>query len=170
MVGFDPGQNIGLIKRLDLAYKVVECGLLLLGTSWLWNLSSKNTQRISGQVHEGRLRYLHETEDLTNEDLASVEPQTFNVGVLLTEIAIAQPVLHIRKHESTSGSELHLVMASLHNYSLKRRSLPADQVVERVNNHMGHGYSKAVEFCLQQSQMRKSTTWQVDKVSREWKV
>lgn len=117
-------------ERLDLAYKVVECGLLLLGTSWLWNLSSKNIQRISGQVHGGRLRYLHETEDLTNEDLASVEPQTFNVGVLLTEIAIAQPVLHIRKHESTSGSELHLVMASLHNYSLKRRSLPADQVVE----------------------------------------
>lgn len=35
---------------------------------------------------------------------------------------------------------------------------------------MGHGYSKAVEFCLQQSQMRKSTNWQVDRVSREWKV
>lgn len=169
-------ERFPLRERLDLAYNVAECGLLLLGTSWLSNLSSKNIQRFSGpgreprQGRERHRRFLLETKDLNNEDLASVEPQTFNVGVLLTEIAIAQPVLYIKKYESTLGSELHLVMASLHNYSLKRRSLPAHKVVERVNNHMGQGYSRAVEFCLQQSQIRKSTAWQKDNVSREWKV
>lgn len=148
----------------------MECGLLLLGTPWLSNLSSKNIQRISGPGREERRRFLLETEDLTPEDLASVEPQTFNVGVLLTEIATAQPVLRIRKHESRSGSELHLVMTSLLNFSLKPRSLPADKVVERVKNEMGQRYSNAVEFCLQQSQKRKSTAWQKIGETREWKV
>lgn len=164
-------ERFPLRERLDLAYNIVECGLLLLGTSWLSNLSSKNIQRISVPGRERRRRFLLETEDLTNKDLTSVEPQTFNVGVLLTEIATAQRVLRIRKYESKSGSELHLVMASLLNLSLTPRSLPADKVVERVKNEMGQKYSSAVDFCLQQSQKRKSTAWEeVLKETREWKV
>lgn len=160
-------ERFPLSERLDLAYNIVECGLLLLGTSWLSNLSSKKIQRISVPGREQHRRFLLETEDLTNEDLTPVEPQTFKVGVLLTEIATAQPVLRIRKH----GSELHLVMASLLNSSLTPRSLPADKAVERVKNEMGQKYSSAVEFCLQQSQKRKSTAWEeVLKETREWKV
>lgn len=167
---FESHEHFPLSERLDLAYNIVECGLLLLGTSWLSNLSSKKIQRISRTDREQRRRFILETGDFTNEDLASVEPQIFNVGVLLTEIAIGQPVLRIKKYETTSGSELHLVMASLLNFSLNSRSLPANQVVDRVNKSMGQRYSRAVEFCLQQSPIRKRPSWRGFGDSHEWNV
>ena len=156
----DSHEKFPVRERLELAYKVAECGLLLLGTSWLSNISSKKVQRISRPGQGQRRRYILEAGRSDNNDLDSVEPQTFNVGVLLTEIAAAQPVLCIMRFETGDHKvELDLVMNSLRDGVVEQRKFRAAQVVNRVDEHMGQRYSEAVEFCLQQSQKYKRPEW-----------
>ncbi|MCJ1243287.1 hypothetical protein MMC30_000484 [Trapelia coarctata] len=155
----DSHEKFPVRERLELAYKVAECGLLLLGTSWLANISSKRVQRVSRPGPDQRRRYILEAGRETNE-LDSVEPQTFNVGVLLTEIATAQPVLRIMRFEMGNRNvELDLVMSSLRDGVVEQRKFRAAQVIKRVDEHMGQRYSEAVEFCLQQSQKYKRPEW-----------
>lgn len=156
----DSHEKFPVRERLELAYKVAECGLLLLGTSWLSNISSKKVQRISRPGQGQRRRYILEAGRPETNELDSVEPQTFNVGVLLTEIATAQPVLRIMRFEmSDRNVELDLVMNSLRDGVVEQRKFPPAQVVKRVDEHMGQRYSEAVEFCLQQSQKYKRPEW-----------
>ncbi|MCJ1228942.1 hypothetical protein MMC12_005606 [Toensbergia leucococca] len=138
-------EQFPLSERLDLAYKIVECGLLLLGTSWFSNLSSKRIQRISRPGIGQRRRFLLETGNSESEELTSVEPQTFSIGVLLTEIAIAQSVIRITKFKGDDGIELDLVMAILRGRTQECRPLPAAEVITRVDQNMGQRYSRAVE-------------------------
>ena len=155
----DSHEKFPVRERLELAYKVAECGLLLLGTSWLANISSKRVQRVSRPGTDQRRRYILEAGRETH-DLDLVEPQTFNVGVLLTEIATAQPVLRIMRFEMVDHSvELDLVMNSLRDSVVEQRKFRAAQVVKRVDEHMGQHYGEAVEFCLQQSQKYKRPEW-----------
>lgn len=156
----DSHEKFPVRERLELAYKVAECGLLLLGTSWLSNISSKKVQRISRPGQGQRRRYILEAGRPETNELDSVEPQTFNVGVLLTEIATAQPVLRIMRFEmSDRNVELDLVMNSLRDGVVEQRKFPPAQVVKRVDEHMGQRYSEAVEFCLQQSHKYKRPEW-----------
>ncbi|MCJ1401480.1 hypothetical protein MMC11_004694 [Xylographa trunciseda] len=146
-------------ERLDLAYRVAEYGLLLLGTSWLSNISSKKIQRIYRPARGHRRRYLMEAELSGAKHLSSVEPQTFLIGVLLTEIAAAQPILDIIRYEEPSGFEYDFVMAALRNGSVEKRKLRAYQVTQRVEESLGQRFSEAVEFCLQQSVKYRRPEW-----------
>ena len=146
-------------ERLDLAFRVAECGLILLGTSWLSNISSKKIRRIYRPARGHRRRYVMEAELSGDNRLSSVEPQTFLVGVLLTEIAAAQPILDIVKYEMPSGVEYDFVMASLRNGSIEKRKLRAYQVTRRVEESLGQCFSEAVEFCLQQSAKYRRPEW-----------
>lgn len=156
----DSHERFPVRERLELAYKVAECTLLLLGTSWLSNISRKKIRRTPRLGQGQRWRYFLEAGRPEINEFDSVEPQTFNVGVLLTEIATAQPVLRIMRFEmSDRNVELDLVMSSLRDGVAAQRKFPPAQVVKRVDEHMGQRYSEAVEFCLQQSQKYKRPEW-----------
>lgn len=169
-------EQFPISERLDLTYNIVECGLLLLGTSWLSNLRSKKIQRFSRRDREPRRRFILETGSFSRDELESEEPQIFNVGIILTEIAIAQPIRGVRRDITEFGSQLKFIMAPLRNSRnlfqnlLNYNSMPANQVVDRVNQQMGWRYSKFVEFCLQQSQGPVRRRWDDDIRSSTWAV
>lgn len=151
MTSAEAHEQFPLRERLNLAFKVAECGLLLLGTSWLSTLSSRNIKRLSRPDWTSRRRFLLEAGLTTENDFSSVEPQTFSIGVLLAEIATGQAVERIRPYQDGSGVKLDLMMAYLRHGSEERRAFPAEDVVRRVDQHAGAAYGRAVEFCLQQS-------------------
>ena len=150
-------EHFPLRERLNLAFKVAECGLLLLGTSWLSTLSSRKIKRVSRPDWTTRRRFLLEAGLTTENDFSSVEPQTFSIGVLLAEIATGQAVERIIPYQDGSSVKLDLMMAYLRHGSEERRAFPAEDVVRRVDQHAGAAYGRAVEFCLQQSLRTKRT-------------
>ena len=118
--------------KVQLAFKVVECGLYLLGTPWLASLSSKRLQRMKTK---GRTPFVLEVQTLDLEDLYFEDPnalseqsQLFSIGVVLVEIALSDE----RNPANIQDPELR-----------KSKILP---LVERS---MGSLYSGATAFCLQ---------------------
>jgi hypothetical protein len=131
-------------RKAELAFRIVENGLFLLGTSWLSYLDSSHIQR--GDC--GRF-LLGTTAPLADNELKYIEPQTFHIGTLLAEIALSVPIDGIRR----VGDDIDLVITSSYKGAEAQRSLPAKDVVTlvREESDMGFKYAKAVEFCLQQS-------------------
>ena len=118
--------------KVQLAFKVVECGLYLLGTPWLASLSSKRLRRLKTK---GRTPFVLEIQTLDLEDLYFEDPnalsehsQLFSIGVILVEIALSDE----RNPANIQDPELR-----------KSKILP---LVERS---MGSLYSGAAAFCLQ---------------------
>lgn len=118
--------------KVHLAFKVVECGLYLLGTPWLASLSSKRLRRVKTN---GRTHFVLEVQTLDLEDLYFEDPkalsehsQLFSIGVVLVEIALSDE----RNPANIRDPELR-----------KSKILP---LVERS---MGSLYSGATAFCLQ---------------------
>lgn len=127
-------RPLSLLRRIELAFKLVECGFYLLGTPWLASLSSKRLRRVETN---GRKQFVLEVQTLELEDLYSEDPralsepsQLFSIGVLLVEIALSDP---------DQSDPVKIQDPELR----KSKILP---LVERA---MGSLYSKATAFCLQ---------------------
>ena len=123
-------------SKVELAYKLVECGFFLLGTPWFASLSSQNLLRLKNTKKKYH-SFCLEAQTLDLEDLLHEDPgaltetsQLFRLGILLMEIALDKPDLHSRTEES-------------------------DQEANRISNlplveqTMGIQYCKATAFCLQ---------------------
>ena len=105
--------------RVRLAFKVVECGLYLLGTPWLASLSSKRLRRVKS--HKGA-PFVLEIQSLDLEDLYFEDPdalsersQLFSIGVVLVEIALSDEMnpLNIRDPDLRNSKILPLVERSM---------------------------------------------------------
>ena len=120
---------------VELAFKLAECGLYLLGTPWLASLSSQRVRRLGLGQH--RHPFVLEIRTLDIEDLAFEDPealtettQLFKIGFLLMEIA-----LNKNGHSNASwGQGPYMEIA---------KRLPL------VEQSMGSEYCKATAFCLQ---------------------
>jgi hypothetical protein len=134
-------------ERLNLAFKVAECGLLLIGTSWLSSIDSRNVQRLSDPSWCVKRRFILELNIAENGHLFNVEPNVFRIGVLLAEIAMGQAVDRIVAYSASHGTELDLVIAMQRDDELEMRSVPAIEIEHRVVQVMGPAYGKAVAFC-----------------------
>jgi hypothetical protein len=156
--------------KIGLAFKIVESGLYLLGTSWLSYLDSNHI--LKGDCG----RYLLGTSQSTAfNELDQIEPQTFHIGTLLTEIALCRPIDGIDKREGPLGDEWNLVM-TLPTYG--QRSIPAPEIVLLLKGQggipgytvgeMGEKYAEAVNFCLQQSGELRQDVWQKDWRVDDW--
>jgi hypothetical protein len=146
-------------ERLNLAFKVAECGLLLIGTSWLSSIDSRNVQRLSDPSWCVKRRFILELNIAENGHLFNVEPNVFRIGVLLAEIAMGQAVDRIVAYSASHGTELDLVIAMQRDDELEMRSVPAIEIEHRVVQVMGPAYGKAVAFCLQQSLEARGKPW-----------
>lgn len=135
-------EHLSKCTKVELAFKVVEAGFILLGTPWFASLSSSNLlwlKRAKNTHHSLCL----ETMTLDLEDLLYNDPgalaetsQIFRLGVLLMEIALDTSDLSSRS--DGTDSEVHRI-----------HQLPL------VEQSMGEQYCRAVAFCLQYRHSRK---------------
>ena len=135
-------QTLPFSARIDLAFKLVECALFLLGTPWLASLNSKRLQRIN--MKDGRQPYVLEVQTLDLEELSFEDPealaepsQLFRIGVLLVEIALSNP-----EHSVPTGTQ--------------ELDLRTSKMLTLVQQSMGPQYCKATAFCLRD---RRSTSY-----------
>ena len=135
-------ELLSISARIELAYKVIECGFFLLGTPWFASLSSRNLLRLKNTEKAHDMFYLG-TQTLDLEDLLYEDPtalaetsQLFRLGVLLMEIALGKPILY-------SGSD--------------ETSQEADRISKLpfIEKSMGSSYCRATAFCLQYRQSGK---------------
>lgn len=144
-------------ERLDLAYKVVESGLLLLNTPWLSALGCKTITRfkISGEVPKYVLGITGGTQDCPQQRLPEgiypLNPHIFAIGVLLVELALGATV---------SGVEIYSSRVCLAILGLTEHRLSSLQrAVRQVRNECGDSYAEAVEFCLQDPITAPNDKW-----------
>lgn len=126
-------DQLSIKVKVDLAFKLVECGLYLLGTPWLAKLDSNTLKRVEG----GKQPFVLKIQTLNVDDLAFDDPdalaesaQLFRIGVILMELALGTP-----DHEDESMIQ--------DPYLARSRMLPL------VHQSMGSQYCKATAFCLQ---------------------
>ena len=143
-------------ERLELAYRVVETGLILFGTSWLSVLSSTTLMRL--KANQQPPRYIVDINDKYTLTRTRLEHQKrdlhlyiFTIGISLVEIALQMMVQDLRPLES--GLEL-LVGGS---EGVKWRS--PSHVASLVRGNFGTAYSEAVEFCLQDPVLASNRLW-----------
>ena len=150
-------NHISIAERLDLAYNIVESGLLLLGTPWLSGLDSKKIARlkISGEVPKYVLGVTNDIRDCLQQKLPKeihkLNLHIFAIGVLLVELALGEAVSHIEILQST----LCLVKIE----STKYRLSSSERAVRQVRDKLGASYAEAVEFCLQDPTRAPNRTW-----------
>ena len=128
----EPERPLSQEAKVGLAFKVVECGLYLLGTPWLASLSSKRLQRMKTQK---RTSFVLEVQTLDLEDLYFEDPnalsehtQLFSVGVVLAEIALND---------------------KMNPANIQDPELRKSKILPLVERSMGSLYSGATAFCLQ---------------------
>ena len=134
-------QTLPFTARIELAFKVVECALYLLGTPWLASLNIKRLRRMD--IKEGRRPFVLEVQTLDLEELIFEDPealtepsQLFRIGVLLVEIALGNP-------EHSAPTEI------------QEPGLRTSKMLTLVQQSMGAQYCKATAFCLRD---RRSTS------------
>lgn len=132
--------RLSLSARLELAYKLVECGFYLLGTPWLASLSSKRLRKMETSDHQPY--YILEIQTLDLDDLFFEDPealsehsQLFRIGLLLLEIALSNPDYSFPVTSSDSGPS-------------------TSQLLPLVEQAMGSQYCKATAFCLESGRSR----------------
>jgi hypothetical protein len=152
-------ERFYLQDQMSLIVKVIQSGLLLLGTSWLSDLTSKNIQRISDDSSDETSRLLLNATESPFDVVTTVEPQTFKVGVIMAEIALALPIERIKPQQTATGTQLDFVINLSKNDIPNTEALTADQIVYDVYRQMGKVYSNAVDFCLQQSKRSRRPDW-----------
>ena len=117
--------------RIQLAFKVVECGFYLLGIPWLASLSSKRFRRLINM--EGS-PFVLEVQTLDLEDLYFEDPdalsehsQLFSIGIILVEIALSD---------------------ERYPYNIRDPDLRKSKILPLVERFLGSLYSGATAFCL----------------------
>lgn len=134
-------QTLSYPARIELAFKLVECALYLLGTPWLASLDSKRVRRMNRK--DGRRPYVLTVQTLDLEELSFEDPealtepsQLFRIGVLLVQIALGNP-------EHSAPTEI------------EELGLSTSKMLTLVQQSMGSQYCKAAAFCLRD---RRSTS------------
>lgn len=127
-------RTLPFSARIELAFKLVECALYLLGTPWLASLNSQRLRRMD--IKDGRQPYVLEVQTLDLDELSFEDPvalaessQLFRIGVLLVEIALNNPE--------------HSVPTEIEELDLR-----TSKMLTLVQQSMGPQYCKATAFCL----------------------
>ena len=137
-----PEEHFSVGAKVELAYKIIESGLFLLGTPWLSLLNSQNILRLK-DIDGRRPSFVLEVQtfglvDLLFDDSEAISEakQLYHIGILLMEIALDGP--SGSQNEKDSSRSNHLLS-----------QLP---LVEQI---MGAQYCKATAFCLQHRQPKQ---------------
>ena len=147
----EPALYFPLSQRVKLAYKLIQCGLLISGTSWLSKLENKILKR-TPQGQNGDYHFLLELScdaEVSNEEtFAEISQHLFAVGVLLVELGLGQP---IRTVIWDNGRTLYpgFIMLTPGEGS-SPESLASRRWQSQLTTYMGDDYTKATKYCLAQ--------------------
>ncbi|KAL8771421.1 MAG: hypothetical protein Q9209_003089 [Squamulea sp. 1 TL-2023] len=134
-----PRETLSIRARTELAFRLVESTLNLLGTPWLSSLDSTNLRRLGTANGSSMLRMpTSNLEDLTFDDPAALNEvsELVGLGIFLIEIAIG-----MEGHPETRevGFDEHYGSLDFRRFD----KLPQDEKA------MGLQYCKNTAFCLQ---------------------
>lgn len=152
-------NRMSLAERLDLAYRVVESGLLLIGTPWLSALGSTTITclKISGEVPRYVLGIKEGAQDCPQqrlpEGIGKINLHIFAIGIVLVELALGAIVSHVEIHEST------VCLVKIEIESAGQRLSSLHRTARQVRSELGDLYAEAVEFCLQDPLRAPNRTW-----------
>ena len=139
-------------QRIKLAYKLIQCGLLISGTPWLSSLENKIVKRTPKRGNDDYhfiLDLSREAEASDEGTLSAISQHLFAVGILLVELGLGRivtrpmwarenralyPDLMIRSPRSDPGS----------NESTMKS--PRWQLL--LTKHMGDDFTLAAKYCL----------------------
>ncbi|KAL8789924.1 MAG: hypothetical protein Q9195_006585 [Heterodermia aff. obscurata] len=142
----EPALYFPRSQRVKLAYKLIQCGLLISGTSWLAKLENKILKR-TPRGQNGDYHFLLELScdgEMANEEtLAAISQHLFAVGVLLVELGLGQPV------KSATWENNWTLYPDFETYTLPA-SLRYEQWQAQLTTHMGDDYTNATKYCLVQ--------------------
>lgn len=145
-IGEEPALYFPRSQRVKLAYKLIQCGLLISGTSWFSKLENKILKR-TPRGKNGDYHFLLELScdgETSNEGtFAAISQHLFAVGVLLVELALGQPV---KSATWESGWPLY---PGFETFSLPA-NLRYEQWQTQLTTHMGDDYTNATKYCLVQ--------------------
>ena len=144
--------NISDKERFELAFKVIQSGLLLLGTYSLSHLNSLTITRLHGL--DRTCRYLLADSEINAYRRRSirrlqlgVEPQIFSIGLLLTEIALARLVTDIARN--SDDSVLHIRLKEAPGQSADKETYSQLRLELELERRMGKDFARVVRYCLQ---------------------
>lgn len=131
---FYDSNHLLLDARYDLAFKIVKCGLYLLGTPWLSDLSSFGLLRATTSDKDDLYLLPVRTSDAPAESpwsqsLSTIDSQIFRIGILLIEIALETP---LEPTELVNDNSPFLF-----------------KVTRQAAAEMGPDYGGAVRYCLE---------------------
>ena len=151
-------QMVSLVtaERLEVAYHVVETGLILLGTPWMSALSTTSLKRL--KVSQQPPRYLIDVKERSNLVQTRLSNQRkhlhmyiLTIGVTLVEIALLTMIRDLRP--SILGIELLIKDSEGLGWRSPRH------ITSLVNAELGASFSEAVEFCLQDPELASNRLW-----------
>ena len=146
MIKEEPGLYFPRSQRVRLAYKLIQCGLLISGTSWLSQLENgilKRTPKCQNGDYHFLLELSCDAEVSNEKTFAAISQHLFAVGVLLVELGLGQPMKSITWDD---GGELPVFTT----VTAGNDSLTSKQWQSRLIAYMGDDYTKATKYCLAQ--------------------
>lgn len=147
-------------ERLEIAFRIAESGLILMGTSWLSNLSSLSIKRV--KVYKKPPKYLININD-GDQSLGplldritplrgTLHSYIFIIGAILVELALNHRVRDVK------WTQQGLWLVAPRSGSLLPYSV--NHVVNLVEKAMEKPYSEAVKFCLQDPNVASNVEWE----------
>jgi hypothetical protein len=141
----EPPEKFPRSQRICLAFKIVECGLLLSGTTWLSKLDSRVVQYspVEEYCHN---RFLLGTQasksDCNDNGLRKLAQHIFAIGILLMEIGTGLLV------RSTCDKLNFLVYEPGTDPETQGSKVTETQIYHGLTVSMGDKYAGAVSQCL----------------------
>ncbi|KAL8797356.1 MAG: hypothetical protein Q9195_000511 [Heterodermia aff. obscurata] len=149
-------EHFSVEAKVDLAYKMVESSIFLLGTPWLSLINSRNLLRLKHVDQRPSFAIQVQTFGLVDllfddSEALSETKQLFHIGILLMEIALDDP-----------GVSQDIDDASASTGLLSKLPL--------VESTMGAQYCKATAFCLQHRQSEPRFNGPNKYVDSDWEL
>jgi hypothetical protein len=147
--------------QFDLAIKVVEAGLYLLGTSWLSNLSSGAVIQVTSVRDSGPRYFLHLARWPIPYRNAKL-PHLFRIGVVLAEIALLETLVKADDMPQRCGGPQGILGID-DSYYIFTNSGPScgglkktieysfGRMISNIKRRMSPMVGRAIEFCLRAS-------------------
>ena len=149
-------EHFSVGAKVDLAYKIVESSIFLLGTPWLSLINSRNLLRLKHADQRPSFAIQVQTFGLVDllfddSEALSETKQLFHIGILLMEIALDRPGISKNIDDASAPTSL-------------LNKLPL------VESTMGAQYCKATAFCLQHRQSEPRFNGPKKYVDSDWEL
>ena len=140
-------------QRIKLAYKLIQCGLLISGTPWLSSLENKIVKRTPKRGNDDYhfiLDLSREAEASDEGTLAAISQHLFAVGILLVELGLGRVVTRPTWARNNRALYPDLMIGSPRNDAGSNESMMESWRWQRLlAKHMGDDFTLAAEYCLE---------------------